>query len=795
MNNRYPSVIGTTSVLVLSVLAWPADKVRAQDEPEVGALEEIIVTARRREESLMDTPVSITAFTTAEIEARQMSTAADIDQAVPNLLYRTNGLQNTNAATVFIRGIGQRDFIPTKQPGVGIYVDGGYVATSVGSLTELFDVASIEVLRGPQGTLFGRNTIGGAILINSVRPHEEFEGKIDATFGERSRQELKASVNVPFSDKFFGMFSAMERSVDGWVDTPNMPHDNGLGSTDVQAARAALRYLGESVITDFTLTYSQRGTDGPPSVLTHIFTPYRGQIQQWNVGRPNHPVPNFRPAVAEATGLGLWDERYVTRPEDYLSYESEHYPADSEMYHANLTIEWDITDAVTFKSITTYRDMDDFAGWGTDNSPLPISRLVDITESEQITQEIQFSGVAADGRLDWLAGYFYFTEETLNLDAVHFPWYGIMSGSLVDNESTAVFGQLTYDISERLSLTVGGRSTQERLDNIVDDRFQYIPELVDANCTGECPHQYPVTFAIESGPQPGFEEISRTRIDGYRPFPDPPHPDAAYFLPLAPNGLTETDKDATEPYLSLAYRFNDAVMGYVSYSEGFKGGGFTQRIPPFRVVESFGPESAQVAEVGFKWQGADGRARVTGAAFNTAYEDMQVDITTELGGGQSNAAEATINGFELEAVLQVTPQFMLSGGLGKLDGQYDSLAPTVTLWTLDDVLPNLPETQANVSGVYSAPFAAGELTARLDVSYNDEIYITAQNQIITPSYTLINGSIVYSPNQANWELALQGRNLSDEVYSDWVYLGAEDATIGMTMEPPREVMARFTYRF
>ena len=780
---NYRSVAGIASFVALAVLAWPGDAVRAQDESAVGALEEIIVTARRREESLMDTPVSITAFTTAEIEARQFSNAADIDQSVPNLLYRTNGLQNTNASTVFIRGIGQRDFIPTVQPGVGIYVDGGYIATSVGSLTELLDIGSIEVLRGPQGTLFGRNTIGGAILINSVRPHEEFEGKIDATFGERSRQELKATVNIPLTDNFFAKFSAMDKSVEGYVDTPNIPHDKGMGSEEVQAARVALRWIEDSVIADFTLNYSHRQADGPTTVMTDVFIPYTGQVAQWN---------NI---VGPVLGFPQWDRSFVSQPEEYVQYSSEHYPADSKMYHTNLTVEWDITDAVTFKSITTYRDMDDFAGWDLDYTPMPISRLVDITESEQITQEFQFSGVAVDGRLDWLAGYFYFAEETLNLDAVHFPFFGIMSGSLVDNQSTAVFGQLTYDISERLSLTVGGRNTKERLDNIVDDRFQYVPELFDPSCTGECPHQYPVTFAIESGPEPGFEEISRTRIDGYRPFPDPPHPDAAYHLPLAPNGLTETDKDATEPYLSLAYRFNDAVMGYVSYSEGFKGGGFTQRIPPGRVVMTFGPEIAQVVEAGFKWQGIDGRARVTGAVFNTDYQDLQVTVTTELGGGFENAASATINGAELEALVQVTDNFMLSGGVGFLSGEYDHLDATVDTFTVDSKLPNLPERQATVSGVYSAPLATGELTARLDVSFNDELYSTAQNQIITPSYTLINGSIVYSPSEADWELAIQGRNLGDEVYSDWVYYSAEDGVTAEALNPPREVMARFTYRF
>ena len=795
MKIHYRSAVWTASFFALAALVWPGDAVRAQDEgAAAGTLEEIIVTARRREESLMDTPVSITAFTNADLEARQIINASDIDQAVPNMLYRTNGIQNNNAAVIFVRGIGQRDFIPTKQPGIGVYVDGGYVATSIGSALELLDIESIEVLRGPQGTLFGRNTIGGALLVNSVRPHEEFDAQIDAGFGELSRRQVRGTVNIPFSENFFGKFSAMHKSRDGYVDTPLVDGDDGLGSHEVTAARAALRWINDSVTADLTVDMNHSETDGVPTIIQELRNV--GQVAQWN----NTVVPN--------TGHLPWTDEYVPPPGTAINYQTDYYPAEADILSANFTLEWDISDAVTFKTITTWRELEDFGGRDSDYAPIDVHINVDITESEQFTQEFQFSGIAVDGRLDWVAGAFYFAEETLNLDAVHFPFFGLLSGSYVENESTALYGQFTYDVTDRLSLTVGGRNTKERFDNIVDDRFQFVTDFfapilggrfgydhLKGPCTGDCPHQFPATWAIDGSLGGNFAEVSRRRIAGYQPFPDPPHPEAAYLIPLAPNGLTETDKDATEPYLNLAYRFNESIMGYVSFSEGFKGGGFTQRIPPRRVVESFGPETAQVLELGFKWQGADGRARVTGAAFNTAYEDMQVDITTELGGGLANAAEATISGFELEAVVQVTPRFLLSGGIGKLDGEYDSLAPTVTLWTLDSVLPNLPETQATLSGSYTAPLPSGELTVRLDYSYNDELYATAQNEVLIPSYSLLNGSIVYAPNEGNWEVALQGRNLADKFYADYWFLGDGTGTTNMNLEPPREIMGRFTYRF
>ena len=782
------SVVRTAIFLIpAAMMLLPGEPVRAQG----AALEEIVVTARRREESLMDTPVSITAFTAAEIEARQITNASDIDQSVPNLIYRTNAIQNTNASVVFIRGIGQRDFIPTVQPGVGIYIDGGYVATSIGSATELLDIESIEVLRGPQGTLFGRNTIGGAIQINTKKPHDEFEAEVSAQFGELSTQQVRGAVNIPFTDNFFGKFSAMHHARDGHVDTPNIPNDDGYGSLEVQAARAAFRWLaGDSVTVDLALDYNNRETDGVPVVLTEIFSPERGQVLQWN--------GTVGPVVAPGSVL---DAKFLPAHGQGVNYAADYFPGDADMYMANFTLDWDISDNVSFKNITTYRNMEDFGGYDNDYSPILIGRNVDITESEQYTQEIQFSGAGLDDRLNWIAGAFFFAEETLNMDAVHFPFFGIMSGSYVENQSSALFGQFTYDFSDELSLTVGLRSSQERFDSIIDDRFQFIPELFDPSCVGvACTHQFPETFAINPDVGGGFPEVSRTRRDGYRPYPNPPHParfppTPGYAFNLAPNGLTEQDKDATDPYFNLAYRFSDSLMGYVSYAQGFKGGGFTQRVPPGREIDVFGPEEAQVVELGWKWQGVDNRARVTGAVFTTDYQDLQVSVTTLLGGGFSNAAAATINGFELEGLVQVTDRFQISGGIGVLDGEYDALDPAVDTFTLDSKLPNLPELQANFSGSYRFSLGSGELIARLDVSYNDEFFGVAQNNALTPSYTLTNGSIVYTPTEGNWEVAIQGTNLTDEFYTEYAFVALESSVQSMYLSPPRLISGRFTYRF
>ena len=168
---------------------------------------------------------------------------------------------------------------------------------------------------------------------------------------------------------------------------------------------------------------------------------------------------------------------------------------------------------------------------------------------------------------------------------------------------------------------------------------------------------------------------------------------------------------------------------------------------------------------------------------------------TQLGGGFENAAAAVIDGFELEGLFQVTDRFQLSGGIGYLSGEFEELAPNVDTFTIDSVLPNVPEYQASLSGSYTAPLPSGALTVRLDYSYNDEIFAVAQNTVLTPSYKLLNGSVVYRPNEANWEIAIQGRNLADEFYSDYRFAGSEGGTVVGFLQPPREVIGRFTYRF
>ncbi len=224
-------------ILFVALNAFPAVALAQSG----AALEEIVVTARKREESLLDTPISITAFTAADLEAKQITTLNQIAESTPNLVFKTGTANSgfSGASTVFIRGIGQTDFLLTNEPAVGIYLDGVYLSQTVGQVLDLVDVETVEVMRGPQGTLFGRNTTGGAVSVNSKKPHEEFEGEGEITGGTYDRIDIKGRVNIPLTDTLFINAAAMSTQRDGFIDLPRRPGDDRFGDDSTTSARFA----------------------------------------------------------------------------------------------------------------------------------------------------------------------------------------------------------------------------------------------------------------------------------------------------------------------------------------------------------------------------------------------------------------------------------------------------------------------------------------------------------------------------------------------------------------------------
>ena len=728
--------------------------VEAQEAEVADVLEEVIVTARRREESLMDTPVSITAFSEADLISRQIEQSHQISEATPNLSYRNISTSSNIGSQVYIRGIGQVFSDPSQQPGVGIYVDGAYIANSAGSLTEMVDIESVEVLRGPQGTLFGRNTIGGALLINTVKPSEEFGGYVDVSAGDFNLAQVRASVNVPFTDRFFGKFSVLLRDKDGYIDTPNIPDAGKFPGNETEAARVALRLLPTDRLTiDWATDFFSHESFGPPFVLTEILEEV-----------PTTNAATYNRVLAPFFGTPLLDDSYALSADSYTNLGSAFDgPNQADIVNSTLTVEWDIGDSLTFKSVSNFRDMDHLESRDSDGTPFLIQHFKAIFESEQFSQELQLSGDALSERLQWVVGAYYFEEDTTHVNPVDFPFFLITSGARVDNSNSALFGQFTYDMTDRASLTFGARYTDESLKSIVDDSIQFVRAL----------------FIPPAG---------------YVDFPRPPNPGAIRTIP---NGVFTNDETVTEPYVNLAYDFTPGLMGYVSYSEGFKGGGFVQRIIPGQPVTTFGPEFAEVFELGFKWSSPDNRLRLTGALFNTDYEDMQVAVGTNLGTAIQNAGAAEIDGGEIEFAAALGNGWQISLGAGSLDGDYQELGPGVD-FAIDNRLPSVMDWQTNASVSYTAQVASGTITARLDYNDVDDYFADARNVAgtLVPSYSIVNGAVTYIHGSDRWEVALMGRNLADDVIIQEIFGNVtSQGVVTPYISPPRELTARLRYRF
>ena len=749
-----PALAGSTALLA-ALLTCPNAFAQEQESSSViagGVLEEINITARKREEGLQNTPISVSAFTGEGLEYRGITNIGEITTFTPNLNFQNNpsfgGAGNT--ASIYVRGIGQKEFLPTVEPGVGLYVDGVYIARSVGAILDLIDIERVEVLRGPQGTLFGRNTIGGAINITTRKPHEEFAGRGEITYGTDDRINARASVNIPLADNFFVSLAGASLNQEGYVT-----RDDGidLGDDGTLTGRVAFLWLvNDSLEIQGALEGARDRENGPAMSLLAIN--YAGPIDPdtppmatiHNVGASLAAGGPAAPCAFPGQTLnlavpGCYDDRYVG------SGNAGTAPAysDSDLWSANLNIAWTINDQLQAKSITAYRNLDsEFARDG-DHSPHRISQFADLLEQEQFTQELQLLGDALDSRLNWILGFYYFHEEGNNINLLDFTVSRFRSGGDYDNTSIAVFAQGTYDITDQLHLTAGMRYT--------DDEKNFTPDQII----------FQNYFAGSGHPQL-----------------DAPFMQAGQrILPL----LEKTEAiDEFTPYLNLAYDFSDDLMVYAGYSEGFKSGGFSQRVfPPIvapftappgtadiDLIPSFAPEFVQVYEGGFKYSGADGRLHLNGAAFYTDYTDLQVQVFTSVAPVTKNVGSASLSGLELE--LQVIPAdyWLVEAGLGYVSAEYDEIDTATTFIAADNEFERVPEW--SLSGAVSREFTIsgdrGMVIPRIDWSYTSDFFNDSFNTpvIATEDYHLVNASLTWRSPSEKYTLILGGRNLGDEHY-------------------------------
>ena len=690
-------------------------------------LEEIVVTARKREENLQDTPVAVSAFTGDQLDFRGMSDIDNIDQFTPNLVFnKSPTYSNVTNVAAYIRGIGQSDFTPVVDPGVGIYVDGVYLGRSVGGILDIVDVERIEILRGPQGTLFGRNTIGGALIVHSKKPTEEFGGKVDIKYGTDDRINVRGTVNVPITDNLFARFNIASFNQDGYVIRTFDGLD--LGDDGTIATRVALRWLpSDNFEVNFTGDYSRDRENGNPYVLTGLQPINIGILTgggpsmllaantiaaQLGTGGPASFVGGEFFDVTNATGfpfnfLACEAPNNVTNPlcanTSYIddgsknkNFSTQPSVQELDVWGAALTVEWDINDTFKLKSISSWRNFEGFFTGDQDGTPVQISFLIDIYQQEQLTQELQVLGTGLfDNRLDLTMGAYYFQEKGKNINPVRFSQAHLQSGGEFDTNSWAVFAQGSWHFNDKLDLTFGIRYTEDTKGYLPDQFLEVLPigPVGPPPLGFTCPPEQPVppaaTCAVGDRVLP-FEKVTRKTSEAV-------------------------------PMVNLAYRWNDGLMTYFTYSEGFKSGGYTQRIfPPEAALPDFEPEFVTSYEIGAKYDGWDDRLRFNMAVFYTDYTALQLLVAdpTRLGPFVSNAGDAEVIGLEMELFLNPAEGWFITGSAGMTDIDRTRLEGSVQGLTLDSPFQQISKWTANAQ-IYKE-MALGEmgyLTPRFEWSY------------------------------------------------------------------------------
>jgi iron complex outermembrane recepter protein len=685
-------------------------------------LETVTVTARKRAENLQDTPISIAAFSGESLERRQIFSTEDLDQITPNLQFATIAplSGNNSAAQVFIRGIGQTDATAGVDPGVGIYIDDVYMGSAVGGAMDFRDIASVQILRGPQGTLFGRNTIGGALLLTTVDPGDEFGGSVRVGVGTDQLIEGFAAVDLPVSDTLKTRWTAGKRNRDGYVTRPFDGVD--LGDVDSYSLSGKALWTPTDDLTfSFKVDYTKADEHGTPLVFAAINEtaafPRAVSFAAGCAGMTSvaSPVPMIDdPRCAN----DFWNDGA------YAANGTLPLQSTLENWGVALIGEWAFIEALSFKSITSYRELDWTGNRDADNTPFPILHTLYDSHGDQLSQELQ--ALVKAGKLTGVFGLFYFDQSTddilrVTLSPPPAPQGTVDSNdNLIDNQNWAAFTQWTYQLTDALSFTGGVRYTSET--------------------KASTPFQF--NFS---------------------------NPSVLYV----PNRKFERDFSATTGSASVQYRWNPTVMTYLSWTQGFKSGGFNSRfngVVPGGAPPAFDPEKADSLELGAKLD-ISNQLRINAALFSTSYDDLQFTYRIGTAPFLFNAGEASIDGLDLELEYAPTAALLVSTGFGYLDASIDSVSTIVgatTSVTTHSELPYTPEFQGNASAAYIVPMGARlTVTPRLEVVYTASQFFDAGNTVEiaqNDSITLLNFGLTVESDSGGWRLAAGLNNITDELY-------------------------------
>lgn len=737
------------ALLLASVCAAPfalCTPAAAQDG--ASAEDEIIVTARRREESLQDVPISISVQSAEQLDQRGAADITVLQQTTPNATVQVARGSNSTLIA-FIRGVGQQDPLWGFEPGVGLYVDDVYIARPQAAVLDIFDIERIEVLRGPQGTLYGRNSVGGAVRY-VTREMETDEPHLRARFalGSYNQMETVIAGSLPLSEDFVIGGAAALYTRDGYGQNLFTGADHY--DKDVQAFRLSAQWTPTNNLT-FRLTADSVDDDSGPR--------HGSRLVSYPAGGASYDVLG---SVYD-TRAGSGDDNHV------------------ETRGQALHIDWEISPALTLRSITARRRGETLGTIDFDNTEFATLDIPAFYSDEQLTQEFQL--LFNFDRVQGVAGLFY-------LDGMAEGAFDTVLGGLnttiftqgrVDTESLAAFADVSFDITESLALSVGARWTRdEKTGRVYRQNFTGIRSPFFGNAAAV----------------PGLVRTNYTN---------------------------EAEFEEVTPRLSLTWEPSDDLTLYASFSQGFKSGGFDMRgdaVFTPNTVNGYEPEFVDTYEIGFHsgfWQG---RVNLSGAVFHSEYQDMQItrQEPTLAGGIASfvdNAASAEIQGAELEGRFLFTDNFSVNFAVGYIDGSFNEYLsntvvtnpapPPATIVVPIDLsgsaaLQNTPDWTAALSFTYTAQLGAGQLAFTPSIAYrgDSQMFEFANPILDQPSYTLYNASLTWTSDNDRFRLGLHGQNLGDEEYRVGGY-NFPGATFGNSIigfyGPPQTITGTVELRF
>jgi iron complex outermembrane receptor protein len=791
------------------------------------SLEEITVTAEKRSENVQDVPIAITAFSESTLRAKGIIDLHGLTGLIPNVnLDQGSPFSGSNSVlSASIRGIGQDDFAFNLDPGVGVYVDGVYFARTVGANQNLLDVERIEVLKGPQGTLFGRNTIGGAISIVTRTPGDEFTVQGQATGGSYHRRDASVMADIPLAPNLLSTITVSTQSQDGYQrripypsatpyvsDPVGALHNAGSneafdtqGGIDQQVVRAKVVWKPSDGFTA-TVTGDWTHTNQPATANTVLQTVTTGPSAVFGAfynlclqGIPFVPTAALVCGPRNIVGTPLWQANLNANTTRLLygpgvvntgnidtTYATGQNFDKMDSYGAAATLDWDLSSIFKIRSITSSRRLHWADGLDTDGSPIDFFETSFAEGQHQFSEEVQFLGDLLDSRLKLVGGLYYFNEGGYIHDFVTFGGglLQIDGPNTLDTKSYAAYLHADYKLTDKIGLTVGGRFSKDKKSFIggQQDLNQFFYKI--SGC-----YPYNASASLIGAPA----NLTCQQALG---FPNPSNPNQVY-----PIGDQHQDFNEFTPTANIQYHFTNDVMGYFSYAKGFKTGGWTTRLtaplPPGAPAQAFGPETDQTYELGLKTEFFDRQLIVNTAAFLSHYDGIQLTYQISTSPVTQNAGNAEIKGLEVEVQSLLGDNFSLNGGVGYMDAKYTEVNQFAAA-TTGSQLPKTPKLKVSLSPDAHTKLPNGAtLRVGVDFTHTSEMYNDVQNTPLLerPKVDMVNASTSLVSPDGKLTFTLGGTNLTDKRFITTGQPQIAGGVIYGTYNAPREWYATIGMKY